>query len=82
LPFDRCVVKKRLVSPKEGMILTEWSKFQYALTLDAPDVQYIRQACFPRMSMERMQAQGHTLSFETVLQPHEVVLIHIYRDFD
>lgn len=82
LPFDRCVVKKRLVSPKEGMILTEWSKFQYALTLDAPDVQYIRQACFPRMSMERMQAQGHTLSFETVLQPHEVMLIHIYRDFD
>ncbi|MFR4972657.1 MAG: hypothetical protein ACLUB2_04325 [Butyricicoccus pullicaecorum] len=58
MPFDRCVVKKRLVSPKEGMILTEWSKFQYALTLDAPDVQYIRQACFPRMSMERMRAQG------------------------
>lgn len=82
LPFAHCVVKKRLVSPKEGMILTEWSKFQYALTLDAPDVQYIRQACFPRMSMEHMDAPGHTLSFETVLQPHEVMLIHIYRNAD
>lgn len=82
LPFDNCLVKKRLVSPKEGMILTEWSKFQYALSLDAPDVQYIRQACFPRMSMEHMTAVSHTLSFETVLQPHEVMLIHIYRNPD
>lgn len=82
LPFDRCVVKKRLITPKEGMLLTEWSRFKFAQSLDASDVQYIRQACFPRMSMEQVTTEQNQLQLEVVLQPHEVMLIHIYRAQD
>ncbi len=82
LPYEQCVVKKRLITPREGMLLTEWSRFRYAQSLDPSDIQYIRQACFPRMSMERVGAVEGKLQLEVVLQPHEVMLIHIYRAQD
>ena len=35
-------------------------EFQYALTLDAPDVQYIPAGLFPAHVVEDTSAQGHT----------------------
>lgn len=78
IEFKKCIIKKRIVSPKEGNILKEWSKFQYDLTLDTPDIEYIKQACFPRMSMEKKDILNNMLNINIKLDPHEIVLLHIY----
>lgn len=78
IDFKKCIIKKRIVSPKEGNILREWSKFQYDLTLDTPDIEYIKQACFPRMSMEKQEILNNMLNINIKLEPHEIVLVHIY----
>lgn len=77
---DRYVVKKRTVSPKEGSLLCEWEKFDYDMSLNSQEVKYIRQICFPRLSMRKVKTKDGTLSLRETIEPHEIVLIHIYEE--
>lgn len=71
------IVKKRTIG-KEGSILDEWEKFQYEEELSGKDVKYLKEACFPRMSMEKKKTVSDTLEIRECLQAHEVRLLHIY----
>lgn len=72
------IVKRRTVSPKKGNLLGEWKNFGYSNELTENDVKYIRQGCYPRMHMSRVHSDKGTLNIKSVLNPHEVTLIHIY----
>lgn len=74
------VIKRRTISPDGGSILNEWKKFQYDKNMNGSDVKYLREICFPRMSMERAVSRGTGLKFSAVLKPHETSLFHIYED--
>lgn len=82
VPDGRYIVKKRTVSPKEGSLLSEWRKFHYDPSLTARDVKYVRQICFPRLSMNRTEVKDGILQVTQVLDAHEVTLIHIYESED
>lgn len=73
------IIKSRSVSPKKGSLLGEWKNFGYSNDLTENDVKYIRQGCYPRMLMNREYAEKGRLRIQTVLNPHEVTLIHIYK---
>lgn len=72
-------VKRRSINDREGSILPEWGRFRYDDQLEESDVRYLRDACFPRMSMERLAVSQGTLRIRECLRANEVSLLHIYR---
>lgn len=79
-PNTRFIIKKRTISMEEGSILNEWKKLQYDRNMESSEVKYIRDVCFPHMSLEKQQVNQGKISIRTVLQPHEISLFHIYED--
>lgn len=73
------IIKKRSINDRDGSILAEWKNFQYDPNLKNSDISYIREICFPRMSMERRKSEKEQLSLHISLLPHEVALLHIYK---
>ena len=74
----RYVVKKRVVSPKEGSLLAEWGKFGYDNGLGSPEVKYIRQLSVPRLSMKKIETAEPKLQIEETLSAHEIMFLHLY----
>ena len=72
-------VKRRSINDHEGSILPEWGRFRYDDQLEESDVRYLRDTCFPRMSMERLAVRDGTLTIRETLGPNEVSMLHIYR---
>ncbi len=80
MPPERTyTVKRRSINEREGSILPEWGRFRHDNELEESDIRYLREACFPRMSMERVAVRDGTLQIREVLQPNEVALLHIYE---
>ena len=79
MPEDAvCAVKVRTISSREGNILGEWEKFQFETDLKPHDIHYLRQACYPRLTMFTARVQKGILEVKQTVQPNEVVLLHIY----
>lgn len=79
LPEDTVyTVKRRSINEREGSILLEWGRFRYDERLSDSDIRYLRDACFPRLSMERIAVQGGCVCVREQLQANEVSLLHIY----
>lgn len=76
----RYVIKKRTITPKEGSLLFEWSKFDFDNALTSPEVKYIRQICFPRISLKKQETEDDRLVIQEEVGRHEIVLIHIYEE--
>lgn len=81
MPSDmNFVIKKRTVNESEGSILGEWRHFQYEKRMEGNDVKYIREACFPHISMEKRRVEQGRLNIEVTLKAHEVLLLHVYEN--
>lgn len=76
----RYVMKRRTVNTDHGSLLSEWKKFQYDTQLTGSDIKYIRESCFPEMSMERQTVKNGKLKIKHILQAHEVTIFHIYEE--
>jgi beta-xylosidase len=68
-------VNRQVISCWEGSLLHEWSNFQYE---DTPESRaYLKQVCFPRMSMVKRPVRNHQLKIQEKLQANEVSLLYI-----
>ncbi len=76
----RYVVKRRCVGNREGTLLTEWKRFNYARDLKGNEVAYLRHTCFPRMGMKKIEAEDHKLQIQEKLEAHDIVLLHVYKE--
>ena len=74
------VIKKRSINEQECSLLAEWGKFQLDTELDNSDVKYIRNACYPRISMEKKEIDKNKMDIYIDLKPQEVVLLHIFQN--
>ncbi len=74
------VVKRRIISPKDGSLLWEWQKFDFDDTLSGQEIKYIRQICFPRIHRKKQTVQQGVLHITETLGAYEMVLIHIYME--
>jgi len=72
-------IKMRLVQ-EEGSVIGEWEKLGFDENLTGRDIRYLRDCCYPRMTIRRKMAEKGRMETEIILQPHEVALIHIFRD--
>ena len=72
-------IKRRTVNKDHGSLLGEWSRFEFDTSLDARDVQYLRDKCNPELSMRKQMTEKGVLEFDAVLQPHEITLLHIFK---
>lgn len=74
------ILKRRTIREQEGSILGEWKRFQYEKNLDGGDIKYLREVCFPRMSIDKIKVTDGLLRLKEVLCPNEVRLLHIYEE--
>lgn len=74
------IITMRHVAASYGNLLGEWKKFQYDEHLSADNIKYIKDASFPRMSMERKKTEQNSLTLSVNLKAHEFALLHIYED--
>lgn len=72
-------IKRRTVNRDHGSLLGEWSRFEFDSSLDARDVQYLRNKCNPELSMRKQRTEKGVLEFDAVLEPHEITLFHIFK---
>lgn len=77
---ERYVVKCRKISPEDGSLLREWEKFDFDSSLSSQEVKYIRQICFPRVSMKKQKAEEGSLDIRDQIGLNEIKLIHIYEE--
>ncbi len=56
-------------------------RFNCEEELEGSDVTYLRDICIPHLSMKKIVSTGDTLAFDTVLEPQEIALIHIYPEY-
>lgn len=77
---EQYIIKQRNISPSKGSLLGEWRKFQYDQVLSSSDIKYIRECCFPEMSMKRQVTEEGRLRIQTSLQAHEICVYHIYKE--
>lgn len=78
---QKYIVKKHLLNNQYGCILTEWLRFNCEAELSGSDLKYLRNICTPHLSMERVYSGQGELEFVSELQPHEIALFHIYKDY-
>lgn len=76
----RYIVKKHSIHPREGSLLYEWGKFNYENSLSNQDVKYIRQICFPRVGLKKVDVEEGILKFSETITPYGMMLIHIYEE--
>ena len=74
------VIKKKSINEQEGSLLAEWQKFQFDTELGRSDVKYIQNACYPRITMEKKEAQNNRLEIQVDLKPQEIVILHIFQN--
>lgn len=72
------VVKKHSMNEKQGNLLAEWKNFQFDTDLDCSDVKYIRNACYPRTNMKKIEIEKHEIHLCVELEPQEMILLHIF----
>lgn len=73
------VVKTRRMNRREGSLLAEWSKLDFATDLNRQDIRYLLTASFPRLQMQKLKTDDHAVQLSVELEAHEVCLVHIYR---
>lgn len=71
-------VNRQVISCSEGSLLHEWSRFQYEESPESRE--YLKAACFPRMSMVRRSVTNGRLVIRETLQANEVSLLYIFAD--
>ncbi len=77
----RYVVKRRILTPKEGSLLCEWEKLGFDTALNSRDIAYLRRISFPRISMKKCEATASgELEIREKLGAQETVLLHIYEE--
>ena len=72
-------INRQVISCSEGSLLHEWGNFQYEESQECR--QYLKQACFPRMSMVKQTVRNGCITITEHLGPQEVSLLYIYSDF-
>lgn len=73
------VVKTRRMNRREGSLLAEWSKLDFATDLTRQDIRYLTTASFPRLTMQKQKTEQGQFTFPIELEAHEICLLHIYR---
>ncbi len=72
-------IKKHLLSDDNGGVLGAWKDFGYANELERKDVEYLKFVCRPHIYCEDITSDTNGLVFEIKLNPHEIMLMHIYK---
>ena len=72
-------INRQVISCSEGSLLHEWGNFQYEESQECR--QYLKQVCFPRMSMVKQTVRNGRIAITERLEPQEVSLLYIYSDF-
>ena len=79
LSQGRYSIRTETISEQEGTILGTWKQFGYEEDMEEYEVRYIRNSVYPRMSTQKRQIKGQTMSLQTTLPPFSVALLTIRR---
>ncbi|MBQ9031695.1 MAG: helix-turn-helix domain-containing protein [Parasporobacterium sp.] len=73
------VIKRHVVNQESGSVIDEWKRLGYEPEMRSNDIQYMKNICVPRIRMEHRVAEKGMIYLEAQMQPHEMLLLHIYK---
>lgn len=69
------------VNQQFGSVQDEWFRMACPRNLGQEEIQYLKQVCVPRLTINQIEAQNNKLIFTTVLEPNEIQLIKVKYKF-
>ena len=61
-------------------MLDEWQQMGYTDALSNRDIQYLKQICVPRITMETSVVLDHCLNLDYELEVNEIMHLHVIYD--
>ena len=74
------ILKRRAIREGCGSVLDEWQQMGYTDALSTRDIQYLKQICVPRITMETWVVQNHGLNLDYELEVNEIMHLHVIYD--
>lgn len=74
------ILKRRAIREGCGSVLDEWQQMGYTDALSTRDIQYLKQICVPRITMETCVVQNHCLNLDYELEVNEIMHLHVIYD--
>lgn len=73
------LLKEEVVNNKNGSIQDEWRLLGNQEELGSGEIRYLKNICIPKLFMEHVVCVDGKLSFDVMLEPHEIRMIYIYK---
>ena len=73
------VIKRHTVNQDYGSVMDEWKRLGYEPEMRGNDIDYLKSVCVPHIRMERRVAEEGQIHLDARMQPHEMLLLHIYK---
>lgn len=74
------ILKRRAIREGCGSVLDEWKQMGYTDALSTRDIQYLKQICVPRITMETSVVRDHCLNLDYELEVNEIMHLHVIYD--
>lgn len=72
------MVKKRCLNEREGSILGIWETLGYERRLSPEDINYIRESCRPKLTIERYHCADGYMHLSVEVRRQEMIFIHAF----
>ncbi len=70
-------VTKHFINQSAGSLLEEWMRLGYPDVLDRDELDYLKGACVPRQSSQRVTSSDSRLALQTILDQNEIQLLKV-----
>ena len=76
---EEYVIKRHTLNQDFGSVMDEWKRLGYEQEMRGNDIAYLKKVCVPHIRMEHRVAEEGQIYLEDHMQPHEILLLHLYK---
>lgn len=69
------------INKEHGSVQDEWMRMDFYEHMNEKEIDYLKKACIPRISMRTCVAKDGVLNLETLLEPNEIQLLQIVYQY-
>ena len=67
------------INNADGSVQSIWKEMEYETNLSRDDIRYIQKACEPKLSMQKVRAEGGKIRLNISMMANEIAYISLNR---
>ncbi|WP_164120953.1 GH39 family glycosyl hydrolase [Sharpea azabuensis] len=67
------------INEEHGSVMTIWQEMEFETNLSRDDIQYIKNACEPKLLMQKVKAEDNKIHLHMTLMANEIAFIYLMR---